>query len=110
MKLKEALRKFKNKNNSLYQESRPLIVLDIGCRWGFADKFISDDMDSIIIYGFDPDIDECERLNELYKNKNIRLVPIGLADKPGNRKLYLTSEPACSSLYKPDINLSLIHI
>lgn len=103
-KLKKVLQKFKN--NALDLEIKPLIVLDVGCRWGFADKFISDDMDNIIVYGFDPDIDECARLNKLYQNENIRLVPIGLANKPGKRILYLTSEPACSSLYKPDINLT----
>jgi len=80
---------------------RPLIIVDIGCRWGFADKFI-DNSNNIIVYGFDPDVKECNRLNKIYNNKNIKLVPIGLSDRPGKRKLFLTNEPACSSLYKPD--------
>jgi len=104
--LKKTLQKLENKYNSLDQESRPLVILDVGCRWGFADKFISGDLDNMIVYGFDPDIDECKRLDEIYQNENIRLVPIGLADNPGNRLLYLTKQPACSSLYKPNINLT----
>lgn len=90
---------FNNKNNVA---KNPIIIVDIGCRWGFADKFIND-LNNIFIYGFDPDKEECLRLKNLYEGKNnIQLIPIGLADVPGKRQLYLTSEPACSSLYKPD--------
>jgi len=103
---------FKKKSSYLkketYKESiirGALVVVDIGCRWGFADKFINE-MDNVVVYGFDPDIEECKRLRNLYKNDNIQLVPIGLADKLGSGILYLTNEPACSSLYKPDIRLT----
>jgi len=86
---------------------KPIIILDVGCRWGFADKFLlGDDCENLKIYGFDPDENECERLDKLYATDNISLVPIALADKPGKRVLYLTKEPACSSLYKPNKNLT----
>ncbi|EGG98442.1 methyltransferase2C FkbM family domain protein [gamma proteobacterium IMCC2047] len=51
-------------------------------------------------------MEECKRLEELYDNDNIQLVPVGLSDKPGKKILYLTNEPACSSLYKPNENLT----
>lgn len=102
-KLKMAISKLKNPSET--KHSKPLIILDIGCRWGFADKFLND-MNNIKVYGFDPDTEECKRLESLYHNKNIHLVPVGLADKPGKRVLHVTSEAACSSLYKPDKNLT----
>ncbi|GHZ26231.1 2-O-methyltransferase NoeI [Vibrio cholerae] len=97
----ESLKAIFNKNES--EERSPAVVLDIGCRWGFADKF-SDDITNgeIKVYGFDPDVKECENLKERYKNlKNVQLVPVGLSDSEGRRILYFTNEPACSSLYEP---------
>ena len=42
-----------------------LVIVDVGCRWGFADNFI-DNLDNFRIYGFDPDKAECDRLNKYY--------------------------------------------
>lgn len=82
-------------------QDKKIIVVDVGCRWGFADEFVSN-IDEFEIYGFDPDPIECKRLNEKYNNPAIRAVPLGLGDSEGDRVLYLTKEPACSSLYQPD--------
>lgn len=80
-----------------------MVIVDVGCRWGFADKFSEDiAVGNITVFGFDPDKDECARLKEIYKdNANVNLVPLGLSSETGKRKLYLTKEPACSSLYEP---------
>ena len=98
--LKKVSNVFKKKEKVI---ARPITIVDVGCRWGFADKFMdynhSDDMK---IYGFDPDVEECERLNAIYKSDAIKLVPIGLSDKEGKKTLFLTKEPGCSSLYKPN--------
>ena len=80
---------------------RDLVVVDVGCRWGFADAFI-DDLDKFRLFGFDPDKDECTRLNLKYSSDRIKLVPLGLSDHDGRSDLYLTKEPACSSLFEPD--------
>lgn len=84
---------------------RKLVALDIGCRWGFAEKFIRD-TDVFKVYGFDPDVEECERLAFRYKGLDVCLVPIGLAGQSGRRTLYVTHEPACSSLLQPDSYLT----
>src|SRR5947209_2127459 len=84
---------------------RNLVVLDVGCRWGFAD-FWQQLSPYIVLYGFDPDPVECERLRASYKDPNVHLVPLALADEPGERTLYLTREMACSSLYRPDPSLT----
>jgi FkbM family methyltransferase len=80
---------------------RNLVVVDVGCRWGFAD-FWQQLSPHIVLYGFDPDPAECERLRASYKDANVHLVPLALADASGERTLYLTREMACSSLYRPD--------
>jgi len=79
---------------------RDLIMVDVGCRWGFADQFIQC-LDTFRLYGFDPDRDECKRLEKQYGSNRISLVPLGLADHEGESTLYLTKEPACSSMFKP---------
>lgn len=80
---------------------RDLVVVDVGCRWGFADAFI-EDLDKFRLFGFDPDKDECTRLNMKYISDRIKFVPLGLSDHDGKSSIYLTKEPACSSLFEPD--------
>lgn len=80
---------------------RKLVVVDAGCRWGFADGFLSQ-IDSFEIFGFDPDPVECEKLNRKYSHPSIKAIPLALSDSPGERTIHLTKEPACSSLYRPD--------
>lgn len=80
-------------------------VLDVGARdagletqwWrlkGFAGYF-----------GFEPDKIECAKLNSKSTSLQApseRYFPVALAESRGERKLYITSDPACSSLYEPD--------
>lgn len=87
------------------QLDRDLVVVDVGCRWGFADPFINH-LDIFRLYGFDPDKEECDRLEQLYSTDRITLFPLGLADHKGTSKLHLTNEPACSSMYEPDNRLT----
>jgi len=85
---------------------KPIVICDVGCRWGFADKFLKN-LDYLRIYGFDPDVEECKFLEEKYNNVHIKIFPLALSDKESSDNiLYLTKEPACSSLYKPDICLT----
>lgn len=80
---------------------RDLVFIDVGCRWGFADPFL-ENLDLFNIYGFDPDIEECKRLEAMYNSDRIHLVPLGLSDKIGQAKLFVTAQPACSSMYQPN--------
>lgn len=80
---------------------RNLVIVDVGYRWGFAESW--DQLSpNVTLYGFDPDAEECERLRSLYKGKDVTLVAQALGSRSEERTLYLTREPACSSLYKPD--------
>jgi len=83
----------------------PIVVVDIGCRWGFAERFLSNKhWNNFKIFGFDPDEKECQRLRELYQHLPsglITCVPMGLGGVNGKRILHITKEPACSSLHAP---------
>lgn len=83
----------------------PMILLDIGCRWGFAEQFLDAKYHQRMkVFGFDPDAEECVRLMTSYSNLPegfIQCVPLALADRSGKRNLFITREPACSSLYPP---------
>ena len=81
--------------------NRRIVIADVGCRWGFAEDF-SADAESFTLFGFDPDDEECQRLNARYSSPNITAVPIALGNNNGEKTLYLTSNPACSSVYQPD--------
>jgi len=85
--------------------SRKLVVIDVGCRWGFAQKFIAAKY-LFQIFGFDPDPEECERLNKYYEDASILLNPLAFAQTAGTRTLFITQDPACSSLLQPDPNLT----
>ena len=81
--------------------SKPVVVVDVGCRWGFAEPFTRD-MDHFQLYGFDPDPEECTKLNARYASSKILAVPVALGAETRQQTLYLTKDPACSSLYQPD--------
>ena len=85
-----------------------IIVVDVGCRWEFAEEFLQD-LDSFLVYGFDPDPEECARLGQQYPQAQITAIPLALGSRSEERTLYLTREPACSSLYQPDPHLTASH-
>ncbi len=83
---------------------RPLTVVDVGCRWGPHAWWL--ELPGVRVIGFDPDEDECRRLAEAAGDRAVaRFVPVALGARAGPARLHLTREPACSSLYPPDVSL-----
>ena len=91
-------------------EAEPLVVVDVGCRWGLAEPLVrAARAGQCQVYGFDPDEAECARLEQAYAampEAAVTFVPWALAGSAGPRSLYLTREPACSSLLEPDAALT----
>jgi FkbM family methyltransferase len=61
----------------------PTVVIDGGCRWGFSEAWtmLGDD---VRLVGFDPDEEECRRLEEQYAGQEGReIVPVALGSEPG---------------------------
>lgn len=77
----------------------PLGLIDVGARWGIGSRWAALE-DAARILCFDPDRDECERLNAASPD-NVVYAPYGLAETAGLHTLHVTAEPACSSVYPP---------
>lgn len=88
------------------KSNREIVIVDIGCRWGFAEKFTRD---GYRVYGFDPDTEECNSLSRRYQSNSVSIVPVALAECDGTRTLHVTQEPACSSLLRPDPKLTEVY-
>lgn len=84
-------------------ERNPIVLIDIGARGGIAQKW-EPFRSSIKVIGFEPDENECRRLNETVENNRIYL-PIALFNKKGKIRLNLTRNPACYSTYEPNYTL-----
>lgn len=60
------------------------------------------------IYGFDADVDACEAANADLEARGIdwfeQHIPLTLSDRVGEATLYVTKDPMCSSLYRPNVN------
>lgn len=84
------------------------VIVDVGARWGVADRWASLAPD-VRVFGFDPDVEECERLNREARETGdeiSRYVPVALGPTDTESILYATVEPACSSLYPPRAELA----
>lgn len=76
-----------------------LTLIDIGARWGAHDRWLPLARSAEVLC-FEPDPEECRRL-EATKPTNVRYLAIGLSDVNGERDLFVTAEPACSSNFEP---------
>lgn len=81
---------------------RPLSVVDVGCRWGFAEAWHALTNRAHLV-GFDPDEEECARLRDYYAHmSNVHIIDCGLDSRPRRRTVHRASDPACSSFFRPD--------
>ncbi len=82
---------------------RPLVFVDCGARGGIQ-NILSRAVPGAIVIGFEPDKAECERLRRAAP-ENHRYFPVAAGKRKEIRTLYLTANPSCSSLLKPDFEL-----
>lgn len=81
---------------------RPLVALDVGCRDGVRASWRALGGHALLV-GFDPDPDECARLNALAGDTaHERYEPLALGAQDGERVLHVTEDPQSSSLYPPN--------
>lgn len=81
---------------------RSAVVLDVGARWGAQGAWWSIPPLGRLI-GFEPDEEECARLQAAAPpGSEQRFVPVALGRTQAEATLYVTADPACSSLHPPD--------
>ena len=82
-----------------------LSVLDIGSRGGLHPMF--DEVAPLVeAVGFEPDTEECERLNQRFlastAYRSLRFLPFGLGRKEDQQELNLCRSGGVSSVYRPN--------
>ena len=85
----------------------PVVVVDVGARWGVAEAWRSLAPD-LRVFGFDPDTEECARLNDAARaagDETTTYVPVALGPRRETVDLYVTRHPACTSIYRPLVEL-----
>jgi FkbM family methyltransferase len=83
-------------------DSKRLSVVDVGARGGFESHW-SFYGDQVRLIGFEPDLEECNRLNQQVSNTENCYFPFALAQSIGKRTFYVTAYPSSSGFYKPDM-------
>lgn len=77
----------------------PLVVVDVGCRWGLNPVWTGMG-DRCVLIGFDPDAEECARLQSLAgPDATARFVPVALGPEAGLATLYMTKDPGGYSVF-----------
>ena len=79
-------------------------IIDVGARFGINTPWDQIDESAIYVMGFEPDLEECNKLN-LKANRNSLYIPTGLSDIQDEITLFITEQPGCSSIYKPNVAL-----
>jgi FkbM family methyltransferase len=78
-------------------------IVDVGARFGINTPWDQLEDSSIYVMGFEPDVDECKKLN-LNTNLNCIYMPTGLSDVDDEITLFVTEQPGCTSIYKPNVD------
>jgi len=77
----------------------PLVILDVGARGGFESFWTELYADQVSFIGFEPDKEECEKLNHNL-DKNSRVYPVALHKDKKERLFYQTAFPDSSGFYR----------
>ena len=86
-----------------------ITVVDVGARQANLDNWMNLGK-KLHYYGFEPDEIECAKLNiraqnAMWGGKEI-YYPFALFSDKGKHKFYVTKNPGCSSLYKPNLKVT----
>jgi len=80
----------------------PVTIVDVGARWGFNPEWAVFGKD-LRIYCFEPDAEECRRLNASAA-PGVRYLPFALGRSGGEATLYETKLSASTGLYRSDMS------
>ncbi|WP_417504434.1 FkbM family methyltransferase [Marinomonas gallaica] len=78
-------------------------IVDVGARAGYQDSWDRYG-DFVSIFGFEPDLQECQRVNEQSSLRNRKCFPNAISNADKSEIFYSARFPACSGLLKADID------
>src|SRR5579864_3523843 len=82
----------------------PICIVDAGSRGGVQEPWASLDPDVLTVLGFEPDQDDCDKLNASAP-RGWRYSPLGLWSEPVQLDVHMAEYPACSSVHPPNWQL-----
>lgn len=84
-------------------DGRPLAVVDVGALWGLLPE-LQPIQSFVSAVGFDPDAEECERLNATARERGLRqrFLPFAVTGADEPRTFHLMRKEATSSLLEPN--------
>jgi FkbM family methyltransferase len=85
----------------LSQIDTPLLCVDVGARWG-VDSALLLLKERAKLLCFDPDEEECARLQVHHSLDEVEYVPLALSSDGRELSLTITRQPACSSIFGPE--------
>jgi FkbM family methyltransferase len=94
---KPAMTRHLVERTDLLRENR-VVIVDVGARWGYNSEWRVFG-DCLSVYCFEPDEEECDRLNAS-AGANVRYLPFALGAKSGDAMLYHTRLTASTGLYR----------
>ncbi len=83
-----------------------IVMYDVGSRYGI--HYLYTDLlklNKFTVVGFEPDNDEVNKLTSSKKSGMKNIFPVALAESEGERTLYITRNPGCSSLFPPNTEI-----
>jgi len=96
----------RTKLSSRIANFEPPVYFDVGARSGVRQPWRTLARFGLVkAFGFEPDEAECARLNR--KFRWIKVFPFALGDCSGTATLYMTRNPGCASLLKPNMKALL---
>jgi FkbM family methyltransferase len=88
--------------------SSPIVIIDAGALDALAaSRWTKLPANGVQCHGFEPDVHECNRLNETARAAGLdfHFYPIALAGRTGPVEFYRYAEPAANSFYEPNRRL-----
>lgn len=88
--------------SSPFDQTPPIDFVDIGCS-GTLDRQWADLFPLLVYTGFDPNAEECQRLNRKpHPYRSARYLPYAVGGDSGTRTMYKTKSIYCYSLLRPN--------
>src|SRR5204863_8936245 len=85
-------------------EADPVTLVDVGARGGLEEPWRSLPHEVLDVVGFEPDRQECEKLN-VDAPPGRRFLPVALWEEARNVEVHVAAVPSCSSVHPPDAEL-----
>jgi FkbM family methyltransferase len=80
----------------------PIVLADVGARGEAEQPWRALSGDTLRVVGFEPDEQECERLNR-EAGEGHDYLPVALWSEPGRVPVHVAEFPGCSSVHPPDM-------